>query len=64
MNSVNSRTLNDLMDIFDNNSKFYISSHVNPDGDSIGSMLGLGLGLIKKGKDVIFLKNDYSHFYL
>lgn len=58
MNSVNSRTLNDLMDIFDNNSKFYISSHVNPDGDSIGSMLGLGLGLIKKGKDVIFLKND------
>jgi phosphoesterase RecJ-like protein len=35
-----------------------ISSHENPDGDAIGSMLGLGLGLEKMGKEVVFYNKD------
>jgi phosphoesterase RecJ-like protein len=32
--------------------RFLIATHVMPDGDAIGSMLGLGLGLQKKGRQV------------
>ncbi len=32
--------------------RFLIVAHVMPDGDAIGSMLGLGLGLQKKGRQV------------
>ncbi len=35
-----------------------ISSHVNPDGDSIGSLLALGLGLESLGKRVYMLSPD------
>ncbi len=35
-----------------------ITSHQNPDGDALGSMLGLGLGLEKIGKDVVFYSKD------
>lgn len=36
----------------------YIVSHVQPDGDNIGSLLALGLALEKTGKNVFFLKTD------
>ena len=32
--------------------RILISGHIRPDGDSIGSMLGLGLSLMNAGKDV------------
>jgi phosphoesterase RecJ-like protein len=32
--------------------------HLNPDGDAIGSMLSLGLGLEKIGKKISFISND------
>lgn len=35
-----------------------ITGHVNPDGDSIGSVLSLGLGLKALGKKVTFLSPD------
>ncbi|MDD4894354.1 MAG: DHH family phosphoesterase [Candidatus Omnitrophica bacterium] len=35
-----------------------ISGHVNPDGDSIGSLLSLGLGLEKLGKNVYMVSVD------
>ncbi|MCF7895296.1 MAG: bifunctional oligoribonuclease/PAP phosphatase NrnA [Candidatus Omnitrophica bacterium] len=35
-----------------------IFSHINPDGDTIGSMLALGLGLKSLGKKVIMLNAD------
>ncbi|MFA5411146.1 MAG: DHH family phosphoesterase [Candidatus Omnitrophota bacterium] len=35
-----------------------ISGHVNPDGDSLGSLLSLGLGLEKLGKRVYMLSQD------
>jgi len=36
----------------------YIASHVQPDGDNIGSMLSLGMALKKLNKNVYFLKSD------
>ncbi len=39
-------------------SRFAIASHVRPDGDAIGSVLGLGLSLKKLGKDVVMLNED------
>lgn len=36
----------------------YIASHVQPDGDNIGSMLSLGLALKKLNKNVRLLKSD------
>ncbi|MDP8259165.1 MAG: bifunctional oligoribonuclease/PAP phosphatase NrnA [Candidatus Aadella gelida] len=35
-----------------------IAAHVNPDGDTIGSMLSLGLGLEKLGKKVYLVSQD------
>ena len=35
-----------------------ISGHINPDGDSIGSMLALGLGLRQLGKCVHMISHD------
>lgn len=35
-----------------------ISTHINPDGDSVGSLLALGLGLEKLGKRVYTLSSD------
>lgn len=35
-----------------------VFSHVNPDGDSIGSLLSLGLGLKKLGKRVYMISQD------
>lgn len=36
----------------------YLSSHVNPDGDSIGSMMALGLALKQLNKNIHFIKTD------
>lgn len=50
---------NDILKELDRSSTIYLVSHVNPDGDSIGSLLGLGKSLkYKYGKKVILLKSD------
>ncbi len=41
-----------IIDIIEKENQFYLISHMLPDGDSIGSLLGLGLGLNKIGKEV------------
>ena len=38
--------------------RFLIVSHENPDGDAIGSMLGLGLALKSMGKEAVFYNKD------
>ncbi len=38
--------------------RILIASHVRPDGDAIGSMLGLGLALQETGKDVQMVSSD------
>jgi len=37
---------------------FLIVSHLRPDGDAIGSLLGIGLSLINKGKEVQMVISD------
>ena len=41
-----------------NAKKIMIASHVNPDGDTIGCQLALGLSLVSLGKKVILLSQD------
>ncbi|HML95918.1 MAG TPA: bifunctional oligoribonuclease/PAP phosphatase NrnA [Thermodesulfobacteriota bacterium] len=41
-----------------NSGRILITSHENPDGDALGSTLGLGLGLEKLGKEVVFYNKD------
>lgn len=38
--------------------RFLISSHENPEGDAIGSILALGLALREQGKEVVILNQD------
>lgn len=38
--------------------RILITSHENPDGDALGSTLGLGLGLERLGKEVFFYNKD------
>ncbi len=42
--------LEKILDLIKKNDNFVITSHVNPDGDSIGSELALYQFLLKKGK--------------
>ena len=47
-----------IRDLLANSQKILLASHVRPDGDAVGSLLGLGLGLINSGKEVqMFLEN-------
>lgn len=45
-------------EIIRKSNRVLVTSHENPDGDAIGSMLGLGLGLESIGKEVFFYNND------
>tara|TARA_B100000029_G_scaffold516813_1_gene634844 strand:- start:20382 stop:21353 length:972 start_codon:yes stop_codon:yes gene_type:complete len=48
----------DIKNIIDSNHSFVISSHVNPDGDSVGSALALFECLKALGKDVVVAMSD------
>ncbi len=43
---------------------FIIGSHLNPDGDGIGSILALGMALSRMGKDVLMYSKDGVPFNL
>ncbi len=47
-----------IRELFDNSQNILITSHIRPDGDCIGSVLGLGLALIDKGKKVQMVLRD------
>lgn len=49
---------NRILDVLEEQREFVIISHVNPDGDAIGSALGLGLGLRRLGKKITFVRQD------
>ncbi|WP_120166421.1 DHH family phosphoesterase [Thermohalobacter berrensis] len=57
MNSKVKNEVNKLINFVNTSNNIYIASHVNPDGDSIGSELALGLALrkIKRDKDKVKL---------
>ncbi len=46
------------IEIINNSKNIYIGSHINPDGDNIGSLLALGMALKEIGKTVHILKVD------
>jgi len=48
----------ELLKLIKENKKFLIVSHVNPDGDAIGSIIALAIGLKKMGKYVYILNKD------
>lgn len=58
MNKSIETSMEEAKEIIRDSSNIYIASHINPDGDNIGSMLALGLGLKKIGKSVKILKSD------
>ena len=45
-------TNQEIKHLLKQNQKFLLVSHIRPDGDAVGSLLGLGLSLIDAGKDV------------
>jgi bifunctional oligoribonuclease and PAP phosphatase NrnA len=47
-----------IRQMFANARRVLITSHVRPDGDAVGSLLGLGLALIDAGKDVRMVLGD------
>lgn len=52
--------LNNIIDIIQSVNNIGIFTHVSPDGDAVGSSLGLYLGLKQLGKDVDVIVGDYS----
>ena len=49
---MNSEIIGAIKERLDRSDKILIASHIRPDGDAIGSLLGLGLALIDRGKSV------------
>ena len=47
------RKLDEIVSFVEKNKRFLVASHLNPDGDAIGSTLSLAMALIKMGKDVV-----------
>jgi len=45
-------------ELINKSQQIILACHMNPDGDSVGSMLGLGLGLMKLKKNVSMLCSD------
>lgn len=51
-------TINNISDILIQSKKVAITCHTSPDGDSLGSILGLFQGLLKLGKDAYIMSKD------
>ena len=57
----------EILDLIKNNDKFVITSHVNPDGDSIGSEIALYKYLLKQGKNariISYSQTPDNYFFL
>lgn len=50
--------LDRILELIRGSKRILISSHENPDGDAIGSVLALGLGLEQIGKEVVLYNKD------
>lgn len=50
--------LEKILSLISTGKRFLITSHENPDGDAIGSMLAIGLGLEKIGKEIVYYNKD------
>ncbi len=47
-----------IADVVKSGNRFLVASHVNPDGDAIGSVLALSLAMRKMGKEVVSYSAD------
>ena len=57
-------TMPEVAALFDSVKDIVIVSHINPDGDALGSTLALAAGLRKKGKNVVIsIDDDISSYY-
>jgi len=57
-------TMAEVAAIFDNAKDIVIVSHINPDGDALGSTLALAAGLKKFGKNVVIsIDDEISSYY-
>ncbi|MBL9116940.1 MAG: bifunctional oligoribonuclease/PAP phosphatase NrnA [Verrucomicrobiaceae bacterium] len=56
--SVPNNTFSEMAAVMRSAKRIGIASHIRPDGDAIGSLLGLALSLRLEGKQVIPLSND------
>jgi len=52
------KIIDSILKVIKKNRSFFISSHVRPDGDSIGAQLALGSFLQRLGKDVYIANRD------
>lgn len=50
--------IQDILDIIEEHQRFFISTHIRPDGDALGSELALAGFLTKLGKDVVVINSD------
>jgi phosphoesterase RecJ-like protein len=55
---LNKKLIKDIVKVFDENYSFFITGHIRPDGDTIGSELAISSWLKKKKKDI---KVDVIH---
>lgn len=55
---MNKLDFTEAINIIDKSDRIFIASHINPDGDNLGSMLALYFALKKYGKEVYPLKSD------
>ena len=68
MTEINKTLINSVRQLFQDGQSFLVISHIRPDGDAIGSLLGLGLSLRQAGKDVQMVLVDgiphsFHHLY-
>ena len=51
-------TIAQISKVLERSKNIYLASHINPDGDSIGSIMALGLELEQLDKNIKFIKTD------
>ncbi|HSM24886.1 MAG TPA: hypothetical protein VK856_08500, partial [Anaerolineaceae bacterium] len=51
-------TNDQIRDLFSQANSILIAAHIRPDGDAIGSLLGLGNALRQAGKTVLMVLSD------
>jgi phosphoesterase RecJ-like protein len=56
--------LDDVCALIRENERFVVTTHLRPDGDALGSQVGLGLFLEALGKDVLMLNSDSPPYNL
>ncbi len=52
------KTLEAVMELISKADRFLLTCHVKPDGDALGSLLGLGLALMGRGRDVTLFTEE------